>query len=225
MHVDAALKLLGELRGWKEDNSIGALSQLTAYIYVSHDWVQVTDQQASSPTVLVTMGVSDSLSKLGECSLSFEKVGVSEQVFSSLGEKSPLRKNVKVISIPRVSDPVVTTNSNPIPPRCFIVHGHDSDALYQLKNYLQNTLELGQPVVLREQPSDAMTLIEKFEAASGDVDLVFVLLTPDDVVRNTGASDSEKHRSRQNVILELGLLYRQIWATQGPRNSPTQRHP
>lgn len=90
--------------------------------------------------------------------------------------------------------------------RSFIVHGHDHPSLYELKNYLQNTLGLKEPAVLRQMPSQGKTMIEKFETASELVELVFVLLTPDDRVSDPLDSDSEKRRARQNVILELGFF-------------------
>ena len=92
------------------------------------------------------------------------------------------------------------------PPLAFIVHGHDSRALLELKNYIQNTLKWQEPIVLREQRSSGKTLIEKFEEFTRRVDCVFVLLTPDDKVIDSG-SDEEKRRSRQNVIFELGFFY------------------
>jgi CheY-like chemotaxis protein len=91
-------------------------------------------------------------------------------------------------------------------PRAFIVHGHDSTALLELKNYIQNTLKWQEPIVLREQPSCGKTIIEKFEEYAHGVDCVFVLLTPDDKVVSSG-SDDEKRRSRQNVVFELGFFY------------------
>lgn len=91
-------------------------------------------------------------------------------------------------------------------PLSFIVHGHDSAATLELKNYVQNTLKWQEPIVLREQPSSGRTLIEKFEEYARVVDCVFVLLTPDDKVIASGTSD-EKRRSRQNVIFELGFFY------------------
>src|ERR1051325_6819533 len=39
-------------------------------------------------------------------------------------------------------------------PRVFIVHGHDEASKYSLKNYLQNTLGVPEPVVLHEQAND-----------------------------------------------------------------------
>lgn len=88
----------------------------------------------------------------------------------------------------------------------FIVHGHDHKSLYELKDYLQNTLKLGEPVILRQMPGLGKTLIEKFEREAEAVDLVFVLLTPDDRVADPSDPDSQKRRARQNVILELGFF-------------------
>jgi predicted nucleotide-binding protein len=90
--------------------------------------------------------------------------------------------------------------------RSFIVHGHDHKSLFELKDYLQNTLNLGEPVVLRQMPGLGKTLIEKFEREAEAVELVFVLLTPDDKAAALADPDIEKHRARQNVILELGFF-------------------
>jgi predicted nucleotide-binding protein len=90
--------------------------------------------------------------------------------------------------------------------RTFIVHGHDHQSLYELKNYLQNTLKLGEPVVLRETPNGGKTMIEKFEREAETVELVFVLLTPDDKAAPLADPNTEKRRARQNVILELGFF-------------------
>jgi predicted nucleotide-binding protein len=91
-------------------------------------------------------------------------------------------------------------------PLAFIVHGHDETALLQLKNFVQNTLNWQQPVILREQGSNGKTLIEKFESFGAKVDCVFVLLTPDDA-GFAPITDAEKRRSRQNVIFELGYFF------------------
>jgi len=90
--------------------------------------------------------------------------------------------------------------------RSFIVHGHDSQSLYELKDYLQNTLGLGQPVVLRDTPSLGKTIIEKFEREAEANEVVFVLLTPDDKAVDPAKPDAENRRARQNVILELGFF-------------------
>jgi predicted nucleotide-binding protein len=90
--------------------------------------------------------------------------------------------------------------------RSFIVHGHDNKALLELKDYVQNTLGLGQPIVLREQPGLGKTMIEKFEREAEDIGVVFVLLTPDDKTVTYDAPEGGNRRARQNVILELGFF-------------------
>lgn len=90
--------------------------------------------------------------------------------------------------------------------RPFIVHGHDHGTLYELKNYLQNTLKLGEPVILHETPNVGKMLMERFEREAGAVELVFVLLTPDDKVADLADANDEKRRARQNVIFELGFF-------------------
>jgi predicted nucleotide-binding protein len=99
--------------------------------------------------------------------------------------------------------------------RSFIVHGHDHQSLYELKDYLQNTLKLGEPAILRQMPGLGKTLIEKFESAAEAVELVFVLLTPDDRVASKDDSNSEKRRARQNVILELGFFLGKLGRSSG----------
>lgn len=98
-------------------------------------------------------------------------------------------------------------------PRSFIVHGHDDALLYELKDFLRSTLGFPNPVVLREQPSEGRTIIEKFEAAAADTDLVFVLLTPDDeIVASHGGS---VRRARQNVVFELGFFFAKLQRDSG----------
>ena len=88
--------------------------------------------------------------------------------------------------------------------QAFIVHGHDRGTLLELKDYIQNTLRWPEPVILDQQPSGGRTVIEKFEETAEEIDVVFVLITPDDV---GGEKDTELvRRARQNVIFELGYF-------------------
>jgi len=60
----------------------------------------------------------------------------------------------------------------------FIVHGPDEESVKELKAILQ---QVGiKPIILHEQPSKGMTIIEKLEEYS-DVGFAFVILTPDDL--------------------------------------------
>lgn len=95
----------------------------------------------------------------------------------------------------------------------FIVHGHDNQILFELKNLLQNKLNLPEPIVLREQPSLGKTIIEKFEYFADEADIVFVLMSPDDIVENH--SGVEIRRARQNVIFELGYFYGRLQRQSG----------
>ena len=116
--------------------------------------------------------------------------------------------------------------------RPFIVHGHDDKTKLELKNYLQNTLHLPEPIILHEEPTVGRTIIEKFEDLTADTDLIFVLLTPDDLVASTAAHDDEKRRARQNVIFEMGFFLgilgrrsgRVFLLYKGPLDIPSDLH-
>jgi predicted nucleotide-binding protein len=92
-------------------------------------------------------------------------------------------------------------------PRSFIVHGHCGGLILELKNFLQNILGFPEPVILRELASCGRTIIEKFEEEAEQVDVVFVLLTPDDVVSAPTDPNDQKRRARQNVIFEMGYFF------------------
>jgi predicted nucleotide-binding protein len=107
----------------------------------------------------------------------------------------------------------------------FIVHGRDTKPLKELKAML---LEFGlNPIVLHEQPSGSMTIIEKLERYSRDVGFAFVILSPDDaLVPTTPYIEVNKKRgtirpvyfyhmkpifrARQNVIFEFGFFIAKI---------------
>ena len=109
--------------------------------------------------------------------------------------------------------------------KIFIVHGADHKALKELKSILEEAGLI--PIILREQPSGSMTIIEKLEKCSEDIGFAFVLLTPDDALVPTeqGFRINEKQgivtplfwynskpvfRARQNVLLEFGYFIAKI---------------
>lgn len=92
------------------------------------------------------------------------------------------------------------------PANIFIVHGHDDVAKLELKNYLQNTLGLPEPVVLHEKPNYGRAIIEKFEHYATKASFAFVLLTPDDPLAEQGIDTGKRYRARQNVIFEMGYF-------------------
>ena len=87
--------------------------------------------------------------------------------------------------------------------KVFIVHGHDEGALQALARFLE---KLGlEAIILKEQPNQGRTVIEKFEDCAKEVGFAVVLLTPDDLGGGAAAPD-QAHRGRQNVIFELGYF-------------------
>lgn len=92
-------------------------------------------------------------------------------------------------------------------PKCFVVHGQDEGTLSDFKHFLRNELGISDIVILREQPNLGRTIIEKFEDTASEVDLAFVLLTPDDMGFSKKSPSGKRRRARQNVIFELGFFY------------------
>lgn len=92
-------------------------------------------------------------------------------------------------------------------PSCFIVHGQDNKYLNELKTFVVKNLRFPEPIILKEQSSGGRTIIENLEQYASKVDIVFVLLTPDDKLCEPNDAEEEKSRARQNVIFELGLFY------------------
>lgn len=84
----------------------------------------------------------------------------------------------------------------------FIVHGHD-DEMVQASARLVTKLGFD-PIILREQPNQGRTIIEKFEDYS-DVPFAIVLFSPDDEGKSVKETQLHK-RPRQNVIFELGFF-------------------
>ncbi len=97
--------------------------------------------------------------------------------------------------------------------KVFLVHGHNEQLLREVELFLRRGgIE---PVVLRQQPNQGRTIIEKFEQHADDVGFAVVLLTGDDMgyCKPKGAVKSmiklygtPRPRARQNVILELGFF-------------------
>lgn len=88
--------------------------------------------------------------------------------------------------------------------KVFLVHGHDDLALHESARFLEKLQQ--DVVVLREQPNQGRTIVEKFEDYA-DVGFAVVLLTPDDT-GGPKAVPAERllPRARQNVVFELGYF-------------------
>lgn len=90
-------------------------------------------------------------------------------------------------------------------PKVFVVHGHDELMKTKVARFIER---LGfTAVILHEQASRGMTIIEKIETKT-DVGFAIVLYTADDQGNaNEGAKKGDLHaRARQNVVFEHGYL-------------------
>ena len=89
----------------------------------------------------------------------------------------------------------------------FVVIGRDEAATQTMARYIEG---LGlKPIILREQPSQGRTVIEKFEEYA-QVGFAVVLCTTDDVGALESEQDNLKPRPRQNVVFELGFFLGKI---------------
>ena len=89
--------------------------------------------------------------------------------------------------------------------KVFIVHGHDREAKAAVARFMER---LGlEAIILDEQASEGLTIIEKFEKHAKSVDFAIVLMTPDDVGAPIEKKNDLKLRARQNVIFELGYFF------------------
>lgn len=87
--------------------------------------------------------------------------------------------------------------------RVFIVHGHDDGKLQTVARLIEK--QGLKPIILKEQPSDGLTVIEKFETHSNS-DFAIILLTGDDH-GNVKSNMELLPRARQNVIFEMGYFF------------------
>jgi predicted nucleotide-binding protein len=81
----------------------------------------------------------------------------------------------------------------------FISHGHNELLKLKLKDFVEHRLKR-RPVILAEQPSAGMTVVEKLERISNECSSAIILMSGDDILRDGGA------RARQNVVHELGFF-------------------
>lgn len=98
-------------------------------------------------------------------------------------------------------DASVTRNKRKV----FIVHGRNNEVKQEVSRFIER---LGiETIVLHEQASAGMTIIEKIEHYSSDADFALILYTACDHGR--GAHETKippKNRARQNVVFEHGYL-------------------
>ncbi len=97
------------------------------------------------------------------------------------------------------------TPTSALKKKVFIVHGRDNEAKQEVSRYIES---LGiDVIILHEQASSGMTIIEKIEYYSNEADFALVLYTACDLGRGlTETKVHPKNRARQNVVFEHGYL-------------------
>lgn len=88
--------------------------------------------------------------------------------------------------------------------KVFIVYGHDKEAKDELIDMVQGWGLT--PLTIDKRPSNGRTIIEQLEHYIPEANYAIVLVTPDDLGCKDDGKKDYKHRARQNVILELGML-------------------
>jgi CheY-like chemotaxis protein len=188
--VSANLLILDVIMAWPDSRpQTGIGGALTAGMEVL---IEVQKRRTDLP-VIVYSGTHDeaiatALQGLTNCSFISKWGGHKLQEFVAV-----IQKTLGLEGKPELTPP-------------FIVHGHDEAAKLSVKNFLQNSLHFPEPIILHEQPSLGRTIIEKLEDYAAASQLVFVLLTPDDVFAKETDPDDTKRRARQNVIFEMGFF-------------------
>jgi len=106
----------------------------------------------------------------------------------------------------KIDNPVAVTKhqkENLDKTKVFIIHGRDSEVKLEVARFID---KMGfEPIILHEQASEGMTIIEKIEKYS-DVGFGIILYTPCDVGYKRGDESSKMFRARQNVVFEHGYL-------------------
>jgi CheY-like chemotaxis protein len=129
-------------------------------------------------------------------------------VISKFVPKDRLPPGKTPVALFEIADRLLAADRKPY---MFIVHATNDPAALELKNYLQNTLDLGEARMLEELASGGRVIIEKFEEEAHILDLVFVVATPDDALHTTPPA----RRPRGNVLFELGYFYARLMRLSG----------
>ena len=136
-------------------------------------------------------------------------LSASAAAFASLASPAPTPRptasstpfSAAVVSPPQPWAESVPKNKRKV----FIVHGHDNAAKQEVSRFVES---LGlEAIILHEQASGGMTIIEKIEHYTSEADFALILYTPCDLGR--GALESKvpaRPRARQNVVFEHGYL-------------------
>lgn len=137
---------------------------------------------------------------------------LSEQftpILDTLEFGEPFQPAQKISQLPQFSSPSINQTAPQTIARnkrkVFIVHGRDEAAKQEVSRFIE---KLGlEAIILHENASLGMTIIEKIEHYSNDVDFALILYTACDHGRGIHESTiPPKDRARQNVVFEHGYL-------------------
>lgn len=131
-----------------------------------------------------------------------ERRNFISQEFTALLDQLEFGAAATLETQPQVATkPVVTRNKRKV----FIVHGRDNETKQEVARFIE---KVGlQSIILHEQASAGMTIIEKIERYSNEADFALVLYTPCDHGRGVLETKIHpKNRARQNVVFEHGYL-------------------
>jgi predicted nucleotide-binding protein len=135
--------------------------------------------------------------------LDFLEFGAPSSLISGNAPAGPQIINARATKVDAVitKDLTIARNKRKV----FIVHGRDNEVKQVVARFIE-TMGL-QSIILHEQASTGMTIIEKIERYSGDADFALVLYTPCDLGRGNHENNAPaKSRARQNVVFEHGYL-------------------
>lgn len=117
------------------------------------------------------------------------------------GQATPTTQQIIQVTPP--PPPVITPPSTKR--KIFLVHGRDNETKQEVARYVES-LNIG-VIILHEQASSGMTIIEKIEHYANEADFAIVLYTACDVGRGIHEPQNPfKYRARQNVVFEHGYL-------------------
>lgn len=114
----------------------------------------------------------------------------------------------EILSAPaqKIVDTPLFSSQAPQPKsKVFIVHGRDNESKQEVSRFVES---LGiDVIILHEQVSGGMTIIEKIEHYSNEADFAVVLYTSCDQGKgNHEDATPHRNRARQNVVFEHGYL-------------------
>ena len=92
--------------------------------------------------------------------------------------------------------------------KVFIVYGHDEKAKTELEQMVFGWGLI--PLMINQLPTEGRTIIEQLEHYIPQCNFGIVLATPDDIGYDKSKPEEQKKRARQNVVLELGMLYSKL---------------